>query len=142
MIRQSPWLPVSSRWRLSHTSWADIDSCHGGALDVMRLKLTMIGAFAAHLIVLRAVDHPRVGRPTPGRGRLSAHDRIVFDTLLPAGSNPTLPDGVLTAGLPGTIAEFHSAADARMRSSLRLALLAATWISPLTDPQGPPDQSS
>ena len=75
---------------------------------------------------------------THERGRLSARDRIVFDTLLPAVGDPTLPDGVLTAGLPGTFAEFHGAADARMRASVRLALLAATWIAPLLIHRVPP----
>lgn len=69
---------------------------------------------------------------------LNARDRIVLDTLLPAGAHPLLSDGVLELGFGPFYEEFERTQHRSLRTAFRLALLAASWIAPLLIGLRPP----
>lgn len=69
---------------------------------------------------------------------LGSRDRIVLDTLLPAGAHPLLPNGVLDIGFDDFYREFERDATPFLRRAFRLSLAAATWIAPLLVGRRPP----
>lgn len=69
---------------------------------------------------------------------LSAHDRVVLDTLIPANADPRLPHGVLDLGFDAFYREFEHSATPFMRTAFGLALLAATWMAPVLVGARPP----
>ncbi|HEX9012465.1 MAG TPA: hypothetical protein VF813_03075 [Anaerolineaceae bacterium] len=64
--------------------------------------------------------------------------QVVLDTLLPSQAHPALPYGVFEAGFGSFYQNFKRTANANLRHSFQLALLAATWISPLLIHRIPP----
>jgi hypothetical protein len=72
--------------------------------------------------------------------------RLVFDTLLPAQAHPALALGLFDTGFDDFWLDFQRSAPLETRRALQVALLTATWISPLLIGRLPPlgrhDQST
>ena len=68
----------------------------------------------------------------PGSGR------VVLDTLLPANAHPLLPLGVLDTRFDDFYDAFVRDATPFIRTAVRIAFLAATWIAPLLVRRRPP----
>lgn len=64
--------------------------------------------------------------------------RVVFETMLPARAHAELPLGALDAGIEGLYGDLVHSAPRQVRAGLRMAILAATWISPLLIRRLPP----
>ena len=68
----------------------------------------------------------------------SRSGRVVFETLLPADADPRLPLGVRDTGLDAFYDAFVRDATPFIRTALRAAILAATWIAPALIRRRPP----
>jgi hypothetical protein len=83
--------------------------------------------------------HRKWKRPLRGtNSMLGRNDRIVLDTLLPAGGHPNLPSGIFGAGFDAFFAEFERDADRSLRMGFRVALWVAIWLAPLLVRRMPP----
>jgi hypothetical protein len=69
---------------------------------------------------------------------LGNQERVVLQTLLPPLANPSSSEGVPGSGVEEAYVDFVCSANASWRMSLRLALLAAVWLSPLLVGRVPP----
>ena len=69
---------------------------------------------------------------------LSRQSRIVLDTLLPPGANPSLRYGLFDAGFDAFYEDFVRSVNSSMVYGFQLALFAAIWISPLLIRRLPP----
>ncbi len=62
---------------------------------------------------------------------LSRHDGVVLDTLLPSKAHPTLGRGICETDFRTFYTAFASQATSPLHLGFRVALWAATWLSPL-----------
>jgi hypothetical protein len=62
---------------------------------------------------------------------LSRTSRIVLDTLLPSGADPTLKYGLFDAGFDAFWSDFERTTLPALRWGFRAALFVATWVAPL-----------
>ncbi len=69
---------------------------------------------------------------------LSRTSRIVLDTLLPSGADPTLKYGLFDAGFDAFWSDFERTTLPSLRWGFRAALFAATWVAPLLILRLPP----
>lgn len=69
---------------------------------------------------------------------LDKRSRVVLDTLLPSGSDPKMPLGLLETDFDGFYAGFQKNASPSMRFGFRTALLACIWVAPLLIGRLPP----
>ncbi len=69
---------------------------------------------------------------------LSKRARVVLDTLLPSGENPTLQPGIFDAGFDAFYADFRINAIFSMRLGFAAALFLAIWVAPLLILRIPP----
>lgn len=69
---------------------------------------------------------------------LSSRQRVVLDTLLPAGEGHHLQPGLFDAGFDNFYAQFQRDALPTMRFTFGLALFCAVWIAPLLILKLPP----
>jgi hypothetical protein len=74
------------------------------------------------------------------RWALRRGDRAVLETLLPSQADPTLSLGIVEIGFENFLVEFAALGAPNLRRAFRLALFAASWISPLLIRRAPPLQ--